>query len=64
MKILEGKKNIYTIRNLKQKVETNSFLELKSYKLILSTATFRKLSYFQKIIFSIILILASYLSIF
>ena len=64
MKILEGKKNIYTIRNLKQKGETNSFLELKSYKLILSTATFRKLSYFQKIIFSIILILASYLSIF
>ena len=64
MKFPEEKKNIYTIRNLKQKVETNSFLNLKSYKLILSIATFRKLSYFKKIIFSIILILASYLSIF
>lgn len=64
VKFPKEKKNISTIRNLRQKSKTNPVLNLKSYKLILSTATFRKLSYFQKVVFSIILTLASYLSIF
>lgn len=58
------KKYTSTLKNLQQKSKTQPKLNLKSYKLILSTTTFSKITLFQKIIFSIILILASYLSVF
>lgn len=56
------KKKISNIKNLKENTKTSLNLYLKSYKLILSTIVFRKLSISQKLNFSIFLIIIAYLS--
>ena len=56
------KKNFSNIKNLKKNTKTSLNLYLNSYRLILSTVVFKKLSISQKLIFSIFLIVIAYLS--